>query len=200
MGEATERGHSSRATEKEQARRALVHAALGCFLDTGYEETSLEQLGARLGVSPRTLQRTFGGKERLALDWQYDTVARVRAGLAARDPGVPVARWWRTHALALAEEREATPLAREQHRLVQTVPSLHARRLDILREAEDLLTDAILVEQPELGQLPARLAALALLGAWESAVDAWVFDARDRSLRDLLSDAIDAAQTVTLLP
>ena len=192
MGEATTRGQSPRAPKKERARRAIVEAALRCFLVRGYEETSLEDLAAWLRVPPRRLQRAYGGKEGLALDWNDAVAARFREAVAARPRDQAVAQWWRAFVLSSAEDKEHRPLAREQHRLVQSVPSLHARRLALLRECEDLLTAAIAAEQPELGHVAARLAALALLGAWETAVDEWAYDPRERSLRELVAATLDA--------
>jgi AcrR family transcriptional regulator len=62
---------SLREAKKEHMRRALVDSALRRFIEHGYDDTSLEDICASLLVSPRTLQRYFGGKEQLALDWQY---------------------------------------------------------------------------------------------------------------------------------
>ena len=193
MGEATERALSLRDVKKQHMRRAMVDTALRRFINVGYEETSLDDICASLLVSPRTLQRYFGGKEQLALDWQYTALERFRIAIAERPPDQPVAEWWRGYVLHLADLEERTELARDQHRLVQSVPTLHTRRLSIIREYEDLLAAAIAAEQPDASLMRARLSALVLLGAAEAAFDEWVYDARGRSLRELSMEALDVA-------
>jgi AcrR family transcriptional regulator len=196
----TSRGTTSlREAKKQHMRRALVDSALRRFLEAGYEDTSLDDICADLLVSPRTLQRYFGGKEQLALDWQYTGLARFRTALAEKPPEQPVAEWWREYVLHLADLNERTELAREQHRLVQSVPALQTRRLAIIREYEDLLTAALEAETEELPPMPgtghmrARLSALVLLGASETALDQWVYDPQGRSLQELSLEALDVA-------
>jgi len=186
---------SLREAKKEHMRRALVDSALRRFIEHGYDDTSLEDICASLLVSPRTLQRYFGGKEQLALDWQYTALARFREALAARPTDVPVPRWWREYVLHLAALNERTELSREQHRLVLSVPVLHTRRLAIIREYEDLLTSAIEADAPPSAtrHIRARLSAVVLLAASEGAFDEWVHRPRGRSLRALSTTALDVA-------
>jgi len=175
---------SLREVKKQHMRRAMVDSALRQFIDRGYEETSLDDVCASLLVSPRTLQRYFGGKEQLALDWQYRALERFRVALAERPAGHRVADWWREYVLHLAELNERTELSREQHLLVLSVPTLHTRRLAIIREYEDLLTAAIESELATDGtrHLRARLSAVVLLAASEGAFDDWVLRPDGRSL------------------
>jgi AcrR family transcriptional regulator len=193
MGEATKRALSLRDVKKQHMRRAMVETALRCFLEVGYEDTTLDDICASLLVSPRTLQRYFGGKEQLALDWQYTALERFRTAIAERPPDQTIAEWWREYVLHIADLHERAALTREQHRLVQSVPTLYTRRLSIIREYEDLLTAAIEAEQPGVSHMRARLSALVLLGASEAALDEWVYDAHDRSLRELSIEALDVA-------
>jgi len=186
---------SLREVKKQHMRRAMVDSALRQFMSHGYDETSLDDICASLLVSPRTLQRYFGGKEQLALDWQYTGLERFRAALAARPAGQRVAEWWRGYVLHLAELNERTELSREQHRLVLSVPTLHTRRLSIIREYEDLLTAALERELRPARARPmrARLSAVVLLAASESAFDDWVRNADGRSLRELSAAALRVA-------
>jgi AcrR family transcriptional regulator len=192
-----EPGTTLREVKKQHMRRALVDSALRQFIARGYDETSLDDICASLLVSPRTLQRYFGGKEQLALDWQHTALQRFRTALAERPADQRVADWWRDYVVGLAELNERTELSREQHRLVLSVPTLHTRRLAIIREYEDLLTAAIEAEGPVDGtsRLRARLSAVVLLAASEGAFDQWVHDADGRSLTALAAEAIDVART-----
>jgi len=186
---------SLREAKKEHMRRALVDSALRRFIDGGYDDTSLDDICASLLVSPRTLQRYFGGKEQLALAWQYEALDRFRVALAERPAGRPVAEWWRDYVLHLAELNERTELSREQHRLVLSVPVLHTRRLSIIREYEDLLTAALEAESTpgDASRVRARLSAVVLLAASEGAFADWVDHDDERSLRELSAAALDVA-------
>lgn len=190
-----DRSTSLREAKKQHMRRAMVDSALRQFISRGYDETSLDDICASLLVSPRTLQRYFGGKEQLALDWQYTALDRFRSALASRSKEQRVTEWWRGYVLHLAELNERTELSREQHLLVLSVPTLHTRRLSIIREYEDLLTAAVEAELRPAKARPmrARLSAVVMLGASEGAFDQWVRNAEGRSLRELSAAALHVA-------
>lgn len=187
--------YSLREAKKQRMRQDMVDSALRHFIDGGYDETSLDDICSSLLVSPRTLQRYFGGKEQLALDWQYTALDRFRAALAERDRTQPVAEWWREYVLSIVALVERTELSRAQHRLVLSVPILHTRRLAIIQEYEDLLTAAIAEESgsdPAV-DVRARLSAVVLLGASEAAFHRWVHDDGAGSYRDLSAQALEVA-------
>ena len=112
----------------------MVDSALRHFIDGGYDETSLDDICSSLLVSPRTLQRYFGGKEQLALDWQYTALDRFRAALADRDRHAAGRR-------VVARVRAVHRGARRAHRAEPrpstascvSVPILHTRRLAIIQ-------------------------------------------------------------------
>src|SRR3954454_7595259 len=54
-----------RAQERERTRGALLDAARDVFLSGAWEETSLEAIAARAGVTKQTLLRHFGSKRGL---------------------------------------------------------------------------------------------------------------------------------------
>jgi AcrR family transcriptional regulator len=187
--------YSLREAKKQRMRQDMVDSALRHFIEGGYEETSLEDICSSLLVSPRTLQRYFGGKEQLALDWQYTALDRFRAALAGRDRAQRVAEWWREYVLSIVALVERTELSRAQHRLVLSVPILHTRRLAIIQEYEDLLTAALAEEAgSDAGvDVRARLSAVVLLGASEAAFHRWVHDDDGPSYEELSAEALDVA-------
>jgi len=82
-----------RATLRERNRRRVREeigaAALALFLEHGYGATSVERVAAAAGVSLRTVFRHFPRKEDLFFHRHPDTVARMRALLAATPPERP---------------------------------------------------------------------------------------------------------------
>ena len=78
-----------RERKKHQTREALIDAAFELFSAQGYETTTIDQIAAQAGVSPRTFFRYFGGKEELALDFTVEFEELVTAALAVRPEDEP---------------------------------------------------------------------------------------------------------------
>jgi AcrR family transcriptional regulator len=80
-----------RAQQKEDLRRAILHAAGELFLKHGYEDFSLRQVAEYLGYSPTTIYLYFENKDALLfelMDDAYQTFrdAEARAFSSTEDP------------------------------------------------------------------------------------------------------------------
>src|SRR5690349_11627703 len=72
---------SLRADKKRWAMREVQAAALDLFEAHGYADVSVEAIAAAAGVSPPTVYRHFGSKERIVLwdDYDPDLLASIAA-------------------------------------------------------------------------------------------------------------------------
>jgi mycofactocin system transcriptional regulator len=160
------------------SRGAVTHAALELFAQHGFEETTVEDIAATLGVSRRTLFRYFASKNDMVwgdFDWVLE---RLRRCLAETSPDAPL-----HEALAQAViesnryDDEQLPELRIRMRLITGVPALQAHSM--LRYAEWRAVIAEFVAQ-RLGCRPDELVpqtvAHTSLGTSMAAFVVWVND------------------------
>src|SRR6185436_8786528 len=74
----------SRAERVLQRKEAVLEAALACFEELGYDNTSIEDIRARSGASIGSIYHHFGRKEVIAAALYVDTLVKYRAGLRRR--------------------------------------------------------------------------------------------------------------------
>lgn len=77
-----------RETHKRRTRAALESAALELFARLGYEQTTVEEISERAGVSVRTFFRYFSSKRHVLFgDAAYQSISRLGTLLDARPAG-----------------------------------------------------------------------------------------------------------------
>lgn len=79
-----------REDKKQQLRADLATAAIGMFLERGYETTTVEDIATAVGVSPRTVFRYFATKDDMVVELLRSSVVDLRDELAARPPSEPL--------------------------------------------------------------------------------------------------------------
>lgn len=159
-----------RERKRERTRQALVDAATDLFDRDGYDETTVADIAARADVGTRTFFSYFASKEELLFPAAMD--ARVQAAVDAiatrradEQPADVLLR-------ALRDVGENDPdmvsrLAAVRMRLVQTVPAVRRRALQVQLDGEQeiarRLHAAFAEDLDEAG-------AAALVGAFVGAV------------------------------
>ncbi|GAA4595530.1 hypothetical protein GCM10023194_65260 [Planotetraspora phitsanulokensis] len=133
-----------RERKKVQTRNALIDAALELFLTQGYEATTIDQIAARVDVSPRTFFRYFSSKEDVALSLPADSQEIFLAEFAARpDSESPYAALSASMRAMIGTLRDKDPeeAARflKARRLVDETPALLAGQMRLLMENEKRL-------------------------------------------------------------
>src|SRR6476469_1997576 len=124
---------SLRDRKRARTRQALVDAATELFARKGYDETTIADIAAAAEIGARTFFSYFGSKEELLFP-EYD--ARVRAAvdaIATRGPDEGPAD---VLLRALGEvhrtsEEMVGPLAVLRMRMIQTVPAVRGRALQV---------------------------------------------------------------------
>jgi AcrR family transcriptional regulator len=160
---------SLRDRKRARTRQALIDAATELFARKGYDETTIADIAAAAEIGARTFFSYFASKEELLFP-EYDS--RVRAAvdaIATRGPDeVPADILLR----ALGEvhrtsEEMVSPLAILRMRMIQTVPAVRGRALQVQLEAQREIAKHLAEAFPEQLDL---VHAAALTGAFVGAV------------------------------
>ncbi|MDP9357418.1 MAG: TetR family transcriptional regulator [Chloroflexota bacterium] len=151
---------SLRERNRERTEQEIEAAAMALFAARGFDGTTVEQIAAAAGVSPRTFFRYFPAKEDVVFRDHATAVARLRAALAATDPHEPPLRRVRRAVLAVQAPGRHPDMEVARARLVSEVPALRARFYNLAEEFEAAVAE-VLVE--DLGQDDDALARAAII-------------------------------------
>jgi AcrR family transcriptional regulator len=133
-----------------ERRTRILDAARWCFLNFGFQRTTLDEIARRASISRTLLYRSFRDKEDLFVqvfdDWLMSRLEP--AFLAARQPGPPRARLYRICQIALLDlwsEMESAPMAGEFQDVCERLrPQVALQHRDRFRECvAEVLKDPV---------------------------------------------------------
>jgi len=187
-------GRGARGRRPSTTRRNVARAALDCFNARGYDETTVEEIAAVVGISRRTFFRYYDSKRDVV--WgEFDAeLVRLEARLQAEASDQPMMDVLR-RAMVATNQFDPAELEelRIRIRLIGTVPTLVAHAAVLHSRWCDVVSRFV---AGRIGGRPDDLipqtAARAALGASVTAFDYW---ATHRSA--VLSDVLD--QTLRLV-
>ncbi|MGW4524778.1 TetR family transcriptional regulator [Amycolatopsis sp. NPDC004378] len=188
-----------RERKKLRTRAAISAAAIGLFLERGFDAVGVAEVAKAAGVSKRTLFAYFPSKEDLVLHRFADHETGAADVVRARRPGQgPLAALREAFLRGLEERSPVTGLCDEPavlvvFRLVTGTPALVARLAQAASAGESALAAALAeagVPSPDAGLAAAQIAAVrrTLAAANMAAVAAGVPAARRHP------DAVAAAE------
>jgi AcrR family transcriptional regulator len=159
-----------RETKKQQTRTALADAAMGLFVERGFDRVTVAEVAKAAGVSVNTVFNYFPAKEDLFFDRQAEVEARLAEVVRKRPVGTSPVGAVRACLLAALEDDEPTiglrPEAAVFWRVVWESPALQARGREIAERAEAALAAALAEEAgAAVGDPLAVMLAGAIAGA-----------------------------------
>lgn len=180
-------------------RAQIAERAMELFLAQGFEETTVEQIAAQVGMSARSVFRYFATKEDMVVGSMQESGAVLAGALAERPAGEGP---WEALRGALdvlltsfAQDREAA-LARA--RMFASTPALRAARQQKHARWRELLEPGVLSRLPEGPaadrELRAAAITVAVLGCLDVAVTRWSGAGGAGDLGETLDAAIRAVR------
>ncbi|NUW29849.1 TetR family transcriptional regulator [Nonomuraea sp. SMC257] len=163
-----------RETKKLQTQRQLWHAAVGMFVERGFDNVSVAEIAAAVQVSKKTVFNYFPTKEDIVIapmEAHVDDAAQV---VRERAPGETVVAALRRHFLDLLARHDASvglndkPAVLDVQRLIRTTSSLTIRVFAFHQRAQELLARELAVQSGH-DDVTARVAA-AQIGSTRNAL------------------------------
>jgi AcrR family transcriptional regulator len=178
-----------RECKKERTRDDLASAAIALFSSRGYEQTTVEDIAAEAGVSPRTFFRYFRTKEDVVVGLLQSGAVDLQDELASRPADEPLADALRaaTRSWArLGEQRARTLL-----QLMQVLPGAPALRAHLEDQRRRKVAELSVPVAQRLGvdaerdPRPKLIVAL-VLRVVTDAIERWSADGGTGELADYL--------------
>ena len=185
-----------RAARKQLTSRELFLAAFELFGSQGYDNTTVEQIAERVGISKRTFFRYFANKEDLVLGNLEHTATLLGMAMGERPPGEPMWLSLRRSFDFFVEATTQDPQrVSDNIRVVRTSPALKATQLGKLQLWQAALmpelTRRVTTEQ-EFPEMRASAIAGAALACLDAALNAWYLNPVERSLGPILDEAMQS--------
>jgi AcrR family transcriptional regulator len=196
----TSDGLTLRDRKRARTRRAIVDAATALFESHGYEQTTVADIAAAADIGTRTFFGYFASKEEVLFPEADARVQAVIDAVAARGaddrPADVLLR--ALHSVAESGQDLVGRQADLRIRLMQTVPAVRRRALQIQLDAQRKIARHLCAAYPELDEISAGALVGALIGAVAGAVQAMLDRAPADSVgieerRRLLREATDLA-------
>jgi AcrR family transcriptional regulator len=184
-----------RERKKQRTRRAIASAALRLFAERGYEETTISDITAAADVSPRTFFSYFPSKEDVVFAEMDERLADVHARLADRPAGeTPLATLRRVAVdLLRATAADLGEYGAVQVSLIRERPSLQARALKRLTDAEDEFVEMLGEICPDLDEVSSVTIVGAAFGGLRAVITYCLAQGYDP---ERTGDAIDRALVI----
>jgi AcrR family transcriptional regulator len=177
------------------ARGRLEQAALDLFGERGFEQTKVEDIATRAGLTKRTFFRHYADKREVLFgagaEFQQAFVDSLAAAPASATPLEAVAISLQAGGEMLEGRRE---FARRRQRVIAANAELRERELVKLASVAAALADGLRARG--VGEPEASLAAETAMAVFRVAFERWLADGETRSLPEIVRESVDALRAV----
>lgn len=191
---------SLRKRQQQSVRAEIMQAAMTLFLNSGFEETSIDTIADAAGVSRSTVFRYFPTKEDIVVAWSLSSGEELAQAVRNRPAGeTPVdclCGALLDHVLANADWEDA---ALAIGRLMETTPSLRARSAEKYALWERVLTEGFLSRADggdPTREPTVRVMAAAVMGAFRVGAQIWIERDGAEPLPEILAAGFSALKSM----
>lgn len=177
------------------AQGRLVQAAFELYGERGFEQTTVEEIAKRAGLTERTFFRHFADK-REVLFWGASALEeQFRRALEGSPASLPEIDAVGNALEAVAvdfEERRA--FARERHRIISANAELQERERIKLASLAAALAEAL--RRRGAGDMTANLSAEMGIAIFRIGFERWIDETNERTFVQIVRDSLDELKTV----
>ena len=162
---------------KPAARERLTEAALTLFDENGYEQTTVDDITGRAGLSRATFFRHYRSKEDVIFPDHDRLLEQVRKRLLSSSHATALVAVSDAVRLVLLHYLEEGDLARRRYALTSTVPALRDREIVSVARYQRLFRTFItdwMGDQSESAALRAELMAASVVSAHNHVLRRWL--------------------------
>ena len=163
--------------DKLSARDRLAQAALDLFNEHEYEQTTVDEIAERAGLSRATFFRNYRSKEDVIFPDHDRILGQVRERLHSSSHGTALAAVSDAVRLVLLHYIDEGDLARRRYALTSTVPALRDREIASVARYQRLFREFIagwMADTAEPDPLRAELMAAAVVAAHNHVLRRWL--------------------------
>lgn len=183
---------------RQAAYSEITRAATRLFLEQGFEETTIDQIVAEVGVSRRSFFRYFGTKEDIILGGLISRGESIRAELAARPADEEPFTALRAAFVAMQRPEDTVGFALDLHRMMAGSASLRAKSMEKHQTWQKLLVPEIESRMGiASGDIPdprASAIVATVLACLDVATEIWGSRGGVDSLEDIYDEALAAVR------
>jgi AcrR family transcriptional regulator len=184
---------------RRAVRTQIAEAAIALFVAEGFDETTVDQIAAAVGISSRSVFRYFATKEDMVVGHLDEIGERLAAALEARprdeSPWVALRRAMDPHIEDLNGNTDANVATAV---MLSGTAALRGALLNKRARWEAALVPNVIrrLKGPaRVRELQARAVVSAALACLNTAVDEWARSGGTKPLDKLLDSAIDAVRS-----
>ena len=162
---------------KPTPRDKLAQAAFALFNERGYEQTTVDDIAERAGLSRATFFRHYPSKEDVIFPDHDRLLTQVRDRLRSSSHGTALAAVSDAVRLVLLHYLREGDLARRRYALTSTVPALRDREIVSVARYQRLFREFIsewMAGRAEYTPLQAELMAAAVVSAHNHVLRRWL--------------------------
>jgi AcrR family transcriptional regulator len=183
------------------ARERLEEAALTLYREKGFDETTVEEIAARAGLTERTFFRHFADKREVLFGGSKDLEGALIGALSRvpseTGPVDAVEAALETIGAAL-EQLRGRDFARKRHAIIKGHAELYERELIKLATLAAALADGL--KQRGIAEPLATLTAEAGIGVFKVAFRRWLEDPKERNLAQYIRESMNQLKGAVTSP
>lgn len=190
---ALETSSGLRERKKQATRDQLVDAAFRLFSERGFDDVSVAEIAAAVGVSERTFFRYFAAKEDVIFPDSGEKLSHIRQLVAILPPELSLVDGVRRALVAMSEEyKESKDIMLQRAQLVAMTPSL---RVYIMQREQEWVEEFATAIAPRMNldqtnDLRPELAAAMIVTAFRVVLGRWLRSGGEGDMPTMLDQAL----------